>query len=110
MKIKCYVNYGVLGHEKLPVYTVGCPAGRATAYETGILDIPDDLKPYETAAGFIVVMMYGLPCDINTVLRTNADGNPVILAPGGRKTRYIPLTFTPDDGNTLRRTDCYTIE
>lgn len=105
MKIKCYVSYGVLGAEKTNVYTLGGPAYRAKAYETGTLDIPEELKPYETVDGSIAVTLDGIPYDLNEVLGANNDGDPVILSSDGYRTRHIPLTYTPDDGDTLRRAD-----
>ena len=105
MKIKCCVSYRVLGAEKTNVYTIGSPPYRARAYETGILDIPEELKPYEPVSGGVAVELDGIPYDLNQLLGADSDGNPVIRISDGYRTRRIPLTYIPDDGDTLRRAD-----
>lgn len=64
METKIYANYGVLAHEKEPVYT-RIPIVDELADELTVV-IPDEYMPYETIYGDIAVIISGhkyLLCD-----------------------------------------------
>lgn len=57
MRAKIYANYGVLTHEKQPVYTM-YPIDNELADELTVI-IPNEYKPYKTVYGNVVVTISG---------------------------------------------------
>lgn len=55
MKIKAYKNYGVLTHEKTPVYTISNPVESAVVYDRILISIPESFLVSENAAGNILI-------------------------------------------------------
>lgn len=103
MKIKLYCNYGVLAHEKTWVYTYGEPHHQSDAYSTVIVSIPDDLQPYETNMGDVVVTLDGAKYLLSEALSSRND-KPCIRWYDGTHTRYAALPVIEHREDT-RRTD-----
>lgn len=80
MYIKLYGNYGLLGHEKETVFTVGNPSGAAVCYDEYHVKIPHDLNPYVTVSGSIAIRPEG--CSSSWMLYegliATSAGNPAI--------------------------------
>lgn len=76
MEIKIYANYGVLAHEKEPVFTVGCPIEENLADELTVI-IPDEFEPYEAQYGAIALTLSGRKYLLREVL-TNRGDDPVL--------------------------------
>ena len=77
MKATLYGIMGVLAHEKTPVWTDKKPNRDEDTYITTSVDIPEDIKPYETVDGSIAVELDGVCYLLFEVLR-DKDGDPVI--------------------------------
>lgn len=54
MKVTAYRNYGVLGHEKRPFYTINGPASTAVVSETVAIALPEGWKVVKNEAGTIL--------------------------------------------------------
>lgn len=84
MKIEICKSYGVLGHEKVPYYSLN-PASEI--YDRITIDVPDDLYAGENAYGDPLVTINGTTYTLDEVLSNNA-GNPMISWYDGDKVRY----------------------
>lgn len=91
MIISIYKSYGVLAHEKEPVYTYGNPASEI--YDVASVEIPEAFKPREAvhiASDTILVHVGGYDYLINEVL-TNAGDAPALRWSDGDKTHWRRL-------------------
>ena len=96
MDVKIYANYGVLAHEKQPVYTTA-PEATATVSEPFYIIIPDAMKPYVTEGGQIALILpdgFG-PYLLAECLATGQDDMPVITWIDKNEERrvYLPGTY-----------------
>lgn len=83
MQTKLYKSYGVLGHEKEPVYTWGAPASEI--YDIISAEIPEITGTNEM--GEPLVDLCGATYRINDVLSTRYDA-PALRHYDGRNTHY----------------------
>ena len=68
MKIKLYASYGVLAHEKKPVYTENVPAGEKGSYIELMVNLPDDIETWENETGNHVLKLGSFSYELNEVL------------------------------------------
>ncbi|OUO99785.1 hypothetical protein B5F37_13610 [Drancourtella sp. An210] len=88
--IEIYCNYGVLGSEKLKIYTYGCEHAAATCSEKMTVYIPDGWETYENYLGqTMVTSPWGWDYAINEVLN-HQNGEPVFLA---KDKNQMPHTY-----------------
>lgn len=73
MKIKLYKNYGVLAHEKEPVYTYLNPA--SGVYDRVMVDVPNIVGVNDY--GEYLVSLGGMVYPLSDVLAT-VDGEPAL--------------------------------
>ena len=85
MIISIYKSYGVLAHEKEPVYTYGNPASEI--YDVVSVEIPETFKPCEAVNDNILVHVGGYDYLINEVL-TNVGDAPALGWWDGEKDVY----------------------
>ena len=72
MNIRIYCNHGVLAAEKRKIYTFGAPHDTAESWEEMTAEIPEGWKPFENAAGELMVTApWGWDYSINEVLQGN---------------------------------------
>lgn len=88
MIISIYKSYGVLAHEKEPVYTYGNPASEI--YDVVSVEIPETFSPCEAVNDNILVHVGGYDYLINEVL-TNAGEAPALRWSDGDKTHWRRL-------------------
>lgn len=88
MIISIYKSYGVLAHEKEPVYTYGNPASEI--YDVVSVEIPETFSPCEAVNDNILVHVGGYDYLINEVL-TNAGDAPALRWSDGDKTHWRRL-------------------
>lgn len=74
MKIEAFANYGVLAHEKLPVYTTAINC--TPYYDKIILDIPFDC--YLNSYCDYIVRIDGEHYELSRILVSMRDGNPAL--------------------------------
>lgn len=73
MDVMIYENYGVLAHEKEPVYTVA-PHEHAVVSEPFFISIPVSLHPYMTKSGEVALEIANtFACSILTSYDTVGD-------------------------------------
>lgn len=84
MKVNVYASYGVLAHEKQPVYTVGNP--ESDINEKITVDIPEKFSPCENEIGDILVTIDGGIYTLHEVL-TNKGDKPALRWYDGHFTR-----------------------
>ena len=87
MEVKLYKNFGVLAHEKEPVYTYFVPA--ATAHDRVTVDIPQisGTNEYDEP----LVSLHGRDYPLHDVLAT-VDDAPALRWYDGQTYHIIPLT------------------
>ena len=85
MIVNLYKSYGVLAHEKEPVYTYSNPASEI--YDMVSVEIPETFKPCEAVNDNILVHVGGYDYLINEVL-TNAGDAPALGWWDGEKDVY----------------------
>lgn len=87
MEIKLYKNFGVLAHEKEPVYTYFTPA--AAAHDRVAVDIPQVsvMNEYDEPLVSLDVRDYPLHDVLTTV-----DDSPALLWYDGQTYHIFPLT------------------
>lgn len=92
MNATIYANYGVLASEYRTVYTVNTPHCHAAASEKLIIELPDELKPYLSESGEIVLRIPGMPWPymLGEVIGA-MDGFPAICWYDGSKHHKIML-------------------
>ncbi len=88
MEAKIYANYGVLAHEKQPVYTT-IPIVDELADELTVI-IPDEYEPYMSVCGNICVIVDGLRYTLSEAMMN---------IPWFMKKLTIKQTMTEDDTN-----------
>ena len=91
MKIKLYKNYGVLAHEKEPVYTYLNPA--SGVYDRVTVDVPNIVGVNDY--GEYLVSLGGMVYPLSDVLST-VDDEPALRWYDGRS--YQILTLLTVDG------------
>lgn len=84
MKVQLYANYGVLSHEKQPLYREH-PVSEI--HDKIFVDIPDELEPEKTNWGHTIVKINGVCCPLYEILETNKNDDPVIY----NGSKYIEL-------------------
>ena len=95
MPITVYANYGVLAHEKTPVYTLHPITG---AYDKLSIQIPDDLYAGENHAGDVLLTIGGDTYTLDEALRrvrsASDDGLQVcyVASPGKYAWRTLPYS------------------
>lgn len=89
--IKIYKSYGVLAHEKQPVYTVSNPA--SDIYDVITVGIP--VKTWENQYGEIGVTLDGEDYLLSDVI-TNRGDAPVMRWYDGRNERWMGLEVMPE--------------
>lgn len=79
MDVMIYENYGVLAHEKEPVYTVA-PCEHAVVSKPFYISIPESLHPYMTQSGEVALEIENTfaPYLLSEALITGTDGMPRI--------------------------------
>jgi hypothetical protein len=88
MEITIYANYGLLGHEKSPVYKqdkIG------DINEKVDIVLPDELNPKENEYGEITVELSGARYPLNGMLRAGKDDKPILVWYDGEKPRTMEL-------------------
>lgn len=88
MKLNVFKSYGVLAHEKNPVYTVGRPA--SDIYDVVTVDIPESFPVWQNEAGSHIVSIDGEIYSLNEVLSNRGD-RPVLSWYDGRSYRTVYL-------------------
>lgn len=88
MKLNVFKSYGVLAHEKNPVYTGGRPA--SDIYDVVAVDIPESFPVWQNEAGSYIVTIDGEAYDLNEVLSNRGD-RPVLSWYDGRSYRTVYL-------------------
>ena len=89
MTYKLYESYGVLAHEKTPIYSDQIPA--SDAYNVITVDIPDEYPLSENAAGETLIDIDGGTYLLQEVLSNRGD-HPVLRWFDGRNYRTKTLT------------------
>lgn len=89
MKVKIYCSYGVLAHEKHPVYSVHAPASDIS--EKIEINIPDEIIRGTNEYGEPILMLDGMKYLLSEAL-TNAGDKPVIRWYNGNTHKTISLT------------------
>lgn len=96
MDVMIYANYGVLAHEKVPVYTI-VPCEHAVVSEPFFISIPVSLHPYMTKSGEVALEIANTfaPILLSETLITGADGMPRIrwIDRNGARHTFIPGTY-----------------
>ena len=91
MDVMIYANYGVLAHEKQPVYTVA-PEATATISEPFYIIIPDSMQPHVTIGGSVAVVLPNSfsPYMLSELLHTDCNDMPVLewIDKDGKRCRY----------------------
>lgn len=97
MDVLIYANYGVLAHEKHPVYTTA-PETTAICSEPFYIIIPDSMKPYITKTDEIAVTLPNccMPYMLCELLHTDRNDMPVLewMDKNGKRCRYSPGTYS----------------
>lgn len=91
MTHKLYASYGVLAHEKQPVYTDGLPV--SDIYDIVTVDLPAGVYILHHAAGGTLVDIDGQVYFLNDILSTDDQDQPILTWFDGIKTHVIPLTI-----------------
>lgn len=95
--IDLYCNYGVLGSEKMNVYTYGGEHPRATCSDKVTVVIPDTWELYENQMGQTMIMApWGWSYDINEVLRPT-KGIPAFCAVDKDGIPYTAYLYTTEE-------------
>lgn len=82
MKVKLFANYGVLSAEKKTTYSMRTPIQEEYGlHEEVWVELPDDLKAYETVNDDIVVTLEGEKYLMSQVL-TTSNNQPALIIPG----------------------------
>lgn len=88
--IEIYCNYGVLGSEKLKIYTYGCPHAHAVCSDKMQVYIPDSWEVWENYLGqTMITAPWGWDYAINEVLN-HQNGEPIFLA---KDKNQMPHTY-----------------
>ena len=88
MKMTIYCSYGVLGHEKRPVYSVHVPAGGI--HDKVEINIPDENIIGKNECGEILLNLDGMTYTLSEAL-TNSGDKPVIRWYNGQTYKTIRL-------------------
>ena len=88
MKYKLYESYGVLAHEKTPVFSDEIPASEA--YNVITVEIPAEYPLSENAAGETLIDIAGNTYLLSEVLKNKGDA-PVLTWYDGRSYHTVPL-------------------
>ena len=91
MTHKLYASYGVLAHEKQPVYTDGLPV--SDIYDIVTVDLPALVSIHHNAAGETLVDIDGQVYLFDDILSTDDQDQPILTWFDGIKTHVIPLTI-----------------
>lgn len=94
MTHKLYASYGVLAHEKQPVYTDGLPA--SDIYDLVTVDLPAGVSILHHAAGGTLVDIDGQVYFLNDILSTDDQDQPILTWFDGIKTHVIPLAIVAE--------------
>lgn len=88
MKVRIFANYGVLGHEKVPVYSVSCPC--TEAYDELIVELPDQYFVGQNMYGNILVEIDNETYEFARMLKDH-DGVPALAVFEYYRYKYIDL-------------------
>ena len=88
MKMTVYCSYGVLAHEKRPVYSVHVPTGEI--HDKQEINIPDEIISGKNESGEPVLKLDGMEYLLSEVL-TNAGDSPVIRWYNGQSYKTISV-------------------
>lgn len=91
MTHKLYASYGVLAHEKQPVYTDGLPA--SDIYDIVTVDLPAGVYILHHAAGGTLVDIDGQVYFLNDILSTDDQDQPILTWFDGRENHVITLSI-----------------
>ena len=83
-KMEIVANYGVLAHEKKPVYTHGAEHMHASCSEKIAVKLPAGWDIAQNDYGMqILVDQSGKTWDISDILSSGKDGDPILSVPVG---------------------------
>jgi len=88
MYYKLYASYGVLAHEKQPVFSDSASASEA--YSVITVDIPDEYALSENCAGETLIEIDGKTHLLRDVL-TNVGDDPYLMWYDGKRTHSVEL-------------------
>ena len=88
MRYKLYASYGVLAHEKTPIYSDEAPASEA--YSIITVEIPDEYPLSENGLGETLIDIYGSTYLLQEVL-TNSGDRPALKWYDGQSYYTVPL-------------------
>jgi hypothetical protein len=88
MKIDLYESYGVIAHEKTPVYSETIPA--SSAYDVITVDIPDQYPLSRNELGETLIDIDGVTWLLREVLKNKGD-HPALRWFDGRRYHTIQL-------------------
>lgn len=94
MTHKLYASYGVLAHEKQPVYTDGLPA--SDIYDLVTVDLPAGVSIHHNAEGETLVDIDGQVYFLNDILSTDDQDQPILTWFDGLQAHVIPLTIVAE--------------
>ena len=84
MTIKIYDSYGVLAHEKQPVYTIACPASEI--YDVITVELPDEIIVGRNEIGDLLLDLDGCIYLLDEALGA-WNGKPALRWHDGRRNR-----------------------
>lgn len=88
MKYKLYASYGVLAHEKTPIFSDTIPA--SDAYSVITVEIPDEYPLSENDLGETLIDIEGKTYLLQEVLKNKGD-DPVLSWYDGHSYHTVPL-------------------
>lgn len=88
MKVRIFANYGVTGHEKVPMYSVCCPC--AEVYDELIVELPDQYFAGESVCGNILVEIDNETYEFARMLKDH-DGVPALAIFERYRYKYVNL-------------------
>ena len=95
--IEIYKNYGVLGSEKISVYSFGGEHPHATCSDNMTVVVPDGWELYQNQIGqTMVTAPWGWDYDINEVL-TDIKGRAAFRALDKNMSYKTAFLFTPEE-------------
>lgn len=85
--VEMYRSYGVLGHEKRPVYSMA--KGEISDKVTVL--IPRKYEPYQTVTGDYCLTLSGKRCLLSEILHTDKNDDPFIMWYDGHSEHHVVL-------------------
>lgn len=88
--IEIYKNYGVLGSEKISVYSFGGEHPHATCSDQLTVEVPKGWELYETVSGGLAVTApWGWDYEINDVLAGDEYPHFIAVDKDGKERRFM---------------------